>query len=554
MALSKELVVLQFETDSHFRRLKWCPLVSLQQARALRGKFYPDSVHDVNPVLPHSHRVADLGIFPSETYIHQMRSFEGVTNSIKVIFPTAPKILERFGGEVILAGGCLARTILSLRADGLVVSHDADFFFVGCSKERILGILDEVEKMLHQELDNKGSVCRVTSLRTTTFYVNRHVARMSSNSMKYQFIHSRSYPSAEAVILGFDIPAGSVFYDGTDILMTPMAAFTYASSVIFIDPSRRSTTYEKRLLKYAGEMFFALGTIATTAERIKQAYVGNRPLGVRGLKHDLVQGIVVEIHEFGKTRMRFSEASYKRDDMFGDYGANAVNKYMIMMHNGFFALRGQVENIAWIKEGVDEEFEKLPVKYPTVLVPPVPGPDDRWQYHDPGYAQVRHVIGPLISAEEAVKVIGPIRGDLIDRTQRDMLKDYLLPKAKITLAEATERLRVHDLDYIGPNENPGRQHTSSFNPVYGDVLDYWFYRFYDVTIIGLPNESYFVLKCVLKQHGIHEKGVLKIICGHIMTGRSLDTVASLLDGATIALASKGEEYRDIPQDDEDLLA
>ena len=530
--LSKELVIRQLEADSHYRRLKWCPLVSLEKARALRAKFYPGSQETR---YNYHHQATDLAIVPTETIIHAMKNFESVVAGIKISFPATTKILEQFEGEVILAGGCLARTIVSPYSDGVVSSSDADFFFIGCSKDRILLILDEVEKVLRSQLDEGGSLRRVTSLRTTTFYESKLSEHLSSSCVKYQFIHSRSYPSEEAVILGFDIPAGSVFYDGTDILMTPMAAFTFACSVIFLDPSRRSTTYEKRLLKYSADMWFALGTIATTNERIKQAYVGDRPLGARHIKHDFVRGIEIEIQEFGKTFISRNVVAMQRDDVFGDYGAEAINEYMIKLHNGFFSLHGQVENIAWIKSKQNQEFTEPPVKYPKALYPRPSHPLD----HSPDIVFLRHAIGPLISAEEAVKVIGPIDKHYLDRAQMNQVAEYLLPKAALIVAQATERLRVNDLEYIGPNDNPGRQHTSSFNPVYGDVRDYWFYRFYDVTIIGLPNNVYLSLKCVLGRHGIYEKGVLKIICNHVMTARSLDSLASLMEGVTI----RGEGFR-----------
>lgn len=537
--LKKELVVRQLEADSHYRRLKWCPLVSLQKACALRKKFYStEAEYGMN----YPHPVTDVGIFPSLQIIRNMKGFEIVVSAVETTFPATPKILERFEGEVILAGGCLARAILSPYMDGDSNSHDADFFFIGCTKERILVILDEVEKLL--DPGNKhGGVVRVTSLRTTTFYIIHGGHQLSSGCTKYQFIHSRSYPSAEAVILGFDIPAGAVFYDGVDILMTPMAAFTFATAIIFIDPSRRSTTYEKRLLKYVSDMQFALGMIATTSERIKQAYVGDRRLEARRLKHDLVPGIEIEIQEFGKVCIRHNNYGAQRDDVFGDYGAEAVNEYMIKLHNGFFALHGQVENIAWIKKKIDQKFTEPPVLYPKALVPPAKGTKSagRHGYEDENYEFVRHVIGPIISAEEAVKVIGEPVGNQIFRHDMDRLAEYLLPKAAHTLSLATERLRTNDFEYIGPNDNPGRQHTSSFNPVYGDVRDYWFYRFYDVTTIGLPNSVYFSLKCVLKQYGIFEKGVLKIICNHVMTVRALSTLEDLMEGVTI----KGEEFATI---------
>lgn len=514
--LSRELVIQQFEADMVWRRLKWCPLMPLSAVSFARGEFAglgKVARHNPEEMIVVSH---------GYNFDTAMSSCEDVVESINLKFKMTDQLLKAFEGEMILAGGCLARSILSPNQNGRIHSPcDADFFFIGCTKERILEILDKVEVMFRITYSKQGSLRRITSFRTTSFVANNQYQGMDSNSIKYQFVHSRSYPSAEAVLLGFDIPASSVLYNGEAILMTPMAAFTFATGVIFIDPSRRSTTYEKRLSKYTNSMRFSLGTLATTLGRIKQAYTGRREL-VREIDHELIPGIKILVEITGEAHLRGGNWTLERGNVFGDYGAEAVNEYMIKLHNGFFALLGQPENIAWIKKSAEQKEPKIETIYPQAVLP--------WPRQKKGYGEERvelkDIVGVFITMEHAREIMGhAIKPGIKTREQISPILTFLKNRAMNTLAIAEKRLKENDFDYIGPNDNPGRQHTSSFNPVYGNVRDYWFYGFYDVTNIGLPNNIYLSLKTVLRQHNIREKGVLRIILQYVMINRAMNSLS-----------------------------
>ena len=534
LPITKELVIKQFEADSTWRKIKWCPLVPLDSVLKMGSKFRRSYSSTVNGNRPISFRqYTDVAIFPSSLFMGPIHGTESVIEAIETKFEIMTDLIEEFLGELILAGGCLARAILCSDSSCRIEHNcDADFFFINCTKERILQILDLIENMFRQQYENKavvykrtntferrnGSVRRVTSLRTTSFVINKRGLGMGINSIKYQFIHSRSYPSEEAVLLGFDIPASSILYNGRTISMTPMAAFTIATGVIFIDPSRRSTTYEKRLLKYSREMHLALGTIATTTKKIKQGYIGRRELGARRIEHELVPGIKITIDATGNTDLRSTNWALERDNMFGDYGAEAINEYMVKLHNGFFALHDQPENIAWIKRKSDQNDLQIEAIYPKI---------DPWNENGEQRIETSEVVA-FVPQDTIKELLGfKIKGHSVQRSVIGPVLHFLRERAETTLDCVTKRLKENDFEYIGPNDNPGRQHTASFNPVYGDVRDYWFYHFYDVTTIGFENESYFVLKCVLKQYGAYDRGILKLIVGFLMVRRACDILTDL---------------------------
>ncbi len=66
---------------------------------------------------------------------------------------------------------------------------------------------------------------------------------------------TRLYYSMEQVLLGFDLDSCCVGYDGKRVLALPRAVRALALGYNLVDPTRQSTTYETRLLKYARRGF-----------------------------------------------------------------------------------------------------------------------------------------------------------------------------------------------------------------------------------------------------------------------------------------------------------
>jgi hypothetical protein len=68
----------------------------------------------------------------------------------------------------------------------------------------------------------------------------------------------RLYKSPAEILMGFDVDACSVGYDGKQVWMTPRAHRAVAHQYNTVDMSRRSPTYEMRLAKYANRGFAVL--------------------------------------------------------------------------------------------------------------------------------------------------------------------------------------------------------------------------------------------------------------------------------------------------------
>jgi len=60
----------------------------------------------------------------------------------------------------------------------------------------------------------------------------------------------RLYSSPQEVLIGFDLGSSAVGYDGKKVFFTSLGKLSYEYMVNVLYPSRRSTTYEERLVKY----------------------------------------------------------------------------------------------------------------------------------------------------------------------------------------------------------------------------------------------------------------------------------------------------------------
>eukprot|EP00698_Gefionella_okellyi_P001540 TRINITY_DN1146_c0_g1_i5.p1 TRINITY_DN1146_c0_g1~~TRINITY_DN1146_c0_g1_i5.p1 ORF type:complete len:1217 (+),score=226.35 TRINITY_DN1146_c0_g1_i5:261-3653(+) len=122
---------------------------------------------------------------------------------------------------------------------------DIDLFFYGMSDNQADAKVKEVYECLVANYHREVDVVRTRHAITFLFdYPVRHVQ-----------IVLRLYKSPAEVLMGFDIDACTVAFDGTDVWALPRARRALNKQMNVIDVSRRSLTYESRLFKYAKRGF-----------------------------------------------------------------------------------------------------------------------------------------------------------------------------------------------------------------------------------------------------------------------------------------------------------
>jgi hypothetical protein len=167
-------------------------------------------------------------------------------------------IMGFFDGHMVLAGGAVTDMCsTNFRKPG-EIPKDCDFFIWGMS---VTDAEERVQKVIKWWLHDGGSTesCRDA-------YRNRYVTTLTDqhgdNIINYQIIH-RVYRNKSSIIGGFDLSPAMALYDGTDILFTPLSLLSFAFGFFFVDVSRRSKTFDKRIAKYVKKGFRAVLNCAT---------------------------------------------------------------------------------------------------------------------------------------------------------------------------------------------------------------------------------------------------------------------------------------------------
>jgi hypothetical protein len=167
------------------------------------------------------------------------------------VHPFAQNLLQHFHGKIVACGGSIARLLVG---EGSDEQCDVDFYFVnenGMSEQALSLLLVEAISYLARRWlqDGKGdnkSVYVIRAEHVVTIYLKAD----TNEYHEYQFI-LRSYPSIGSILGGFDISPSMVCYDGYRITGTELGILSTLSGMLIVDTSRRSTSFEHRINKYA---------------------------------------------------------------------------------------------------------------------------------------------------------------------------------------------------------------------------------------------------------------------------------------------------------------
>lgn len=178
-------------------------------------------------------------------------------------YPDLTEIFEKYKGKVAVCGGLLAR--LACSKGRINTQHtDCDIFFYGAEE-------DKGEECLMQEytaiLEDCIGIIAENAVKELdlTVYVEKCDHVVNVRVMKdgdyihrdYQFI-LRIYPTLDSILGGFDIGPAMLAYDGNDIVGTPLGIWSISKGCIIVDTTRRSTSFETRLMKYHKDLGFRL--------------------------------------------------------------------------------------------------------------------------------------------------------------------------------------------------------------------------------------------------------------------------------------------------------
>jgi hypothetical protein len=206
-------------------------------------------------------------------------SYEDTYHGIHEEFPFLDMILNKYKGEICAAGGAVANHLF-LRENHVSIggaTSDVDLFFYGMDQDRATRILEDCVAMLCCATDYVGYENDQITEQNKTYYrqvrVEKNVKyvnvsfttdRLNQNGEVissglgqtptqkykiYQFV-LRIYPTLDSIVGGFDVPFSSFLYDGDNFYGTEIADWCGKNKILIANISRRSPSFEYRLVKY----------------------------------------------------------------------------------------------------------------------------------------------------------------------------------------------------------------------------------------------------------------------------------------------------------------
>jgi len=163
--------------------------------------------------------------------------------------------------NLLIAGGSISAIITNKEYD-----NDLDIFVYGLTKnqanEKLRKVINSIAESYKQSLvssyksQNLSEIEQHNKFATEAKIVNiRNKNCVTMKLGKTIQIIFRLYKSIDEILYGFDLGSCAVGYDGKNLYFTEHAKESYEYFINKVDPSRRSTTYERRLLKYQNRGF-----------------------------------------------------------------------------------------------------------------------------------------------------------------------------------------------------------------------------------------------------------------------------------------------------------
>lgn len=155
--------------------------------------------------------------------------------------------------NIIIAGGSVTDIMMGKEI------KDFDLFIYGIESTQKADnlIYDTVKTILTNLKTITGLDFIKTVVINTKNSLTLEIDATGLLKMKIQFIY-RLYHTKLEVLAGFDIGASATGYDGCNVWTTRLGKFALEYGVNIVDLTRRSTTYEHRLIKYLTKKNFRI--------------------------------------------------------------------------------------------------------------------------------------------------------------------------------------------------------------------------------------------------------------------------------------------------------
>jgi hypothetical protein len=410
---------------------------------------------------------------------------------------------DKLMNNVLIAGGYIADY---LRSGKLNNRKDVDIFLYGLDKKQAQQkVIDLITYFTKGHLIISMTVSKNC---ISVIYLNPN--KPSAMRTEIQII-LRLYNTKSEILHGFDIGMSSVGWDGNEILFTSLSKFSYEYNTIIVDVSRRSQTYEKRLIKYGELVWYEIpqkpniafmDMIPHTDVKISntEEFVIQLPylkISVSGyIYHDMkmLNGYI------GPWHLQHLPVGYQHENEFSLFCSNSDYEYRHTLLNNINNLLNEKDDemvYRLHKKSVNAEFKRNLKPDDILSFNKLFGGNYETKFHQEGTKLVRH-----LQKEKDIKTLDRNKVQIIRRfltfeklftrkQMNDILQLFLdknndvfsyisktLCKNHKLLHDKIEHIR--DRQFLGFNwmtENVMTQLTSSFNPL-DTTPQKWYGKFY----------------------------------------------------------------------------
>jgi len=259
----------------------------------------------------------------------------------------------------------------------------------------------------------------------------------------------RLYQSFSEILHGFDLGSSAVGYNGQNVYFTSLSQYAYANLVNIIDPTRRSTTYERRLHKYMKKGF------KVVAPDLKEMLLTDQP-------------IIGPVYSNG----------YLSQSQLGSVGLNGCKIFSNNETNGLFDYKSSnCRPSKMLAELLGEDFHhnKLVLASRHQLKKAVESEGQK--LYRESYVRLNH----YSSIKQWIYHYG--KETLIDFIESGCrLKSKSMTRTDLKHWQHSRLARVPEyLSFLKENlfqidwkiQDPGAQLTSSFNPIIANPVDWY---------------------------------------------------------------------------------
>lgn len=368
--------------------------------------------------------------------------------------------------NILIAGGSVIETLLKV-----VWSNDVDIFIYGLSKEEATTKVEELILHFQQAFKNKIIQEAEKANEDVDNYLQKHY-QITSVRNKYSVsltlglqtlqIIFRLYKSISQILHGFDMGSSAVGYDGTNIYFTSLGKFSYEYLVNIVDPSRRSTTYEKRLVKYHSRGF-----------NIILADLDISKLPASYLKYGLLEVCELPYFTFSYSHLKGNKIIMKQLLKWGnvptnefthcDYTLDDFNEYTLFYLN-LRNLVKETDNYYYYseKDGLDILDVRPYISESRII-----------DYYDNLLNRIynkQEFNIKLFSFYLSEELLPSILTQIFIDKKPNVVAD-LLDEQKEEIINKLHNIPANTIEWI--TKNPGSQLTGSFNPIVSDVKDWY---------------------------------------------------------------------------------